>query len=116
VTAEISCLFDEIRAVVDVKKWPGQYFLLGSTEFSHEVLVKESLTGRPSRLRIFTMNLAEAYELKPNSNSHTHCLYSVPRASKDQLIKFVIKGGFPGFFAVRSEEEHDMQGCISGSK
>ena len=89
-------LFDQIKFLVDEEKHPGQFILLGSTEFSKEALVKESLTGRVSRLRIFPMTLAETLSM-PLVHSQS--------PSRKELIHFLNRGGFPGMFAIRSGEE-----------
>ena len=102
-------LFDEIKAKVDIDPRPGQFLLLGSTEFSREVLVKESLTGRLSRIRMFPMNMAEAFELKPSGLNETEWYRSKARVSRSDLMRFLKTGGFPGIFAVRSELERDSK-------
>jgi len=55
-------LFDAFKYQVDQNRRPGMYLLLGSTEFSGELLIKESLTGRLSRTRMYPMTMAEVFE------------------------------------------------------
>ena len=55
-------LFDAIKAQVDENPRPGQFLLLGSTEFSRETQIRENLTGRISRQRLFTLTGAEAIQ------------------------------------------------------
>ncbi len=50
---KVPALFDSVKAVVDEQRRPGQFILLGSTEFSKLTNIRESLTGKASRLRIF---------------------------------------------------------------
>ncbi len=96
-------LFDAIKAAVDVHPHPGQFVLLGSTEFSREVQIRESLTGRVSRIRLYSMNSAECLNLAPNSSSDPFFLNVRPRASRAALLQHLQRGGFPGIFAVRDE-------------
>jgi uncharacterized protein len=98
-------LFDEIKLRVDKKRIPGSYLLLGSTEFSKETLIRESLTGRLSRVRIFPMNIAETLDLNPNDSSHPLLLQQKPRIDRHQWLQYLHRGGMPGIFAVRSETE-----------
>lgn len=98
-------LFDEIKLRVDRRRVPGSYLLLGSTEFSKETLIRESLTGRLSRVRIHPMNLAETLELPPNDSSHPLLIREKVRVSRAQWIQFLRRGGMPGIFAVRSDSE-----------
>ncbi len=97
-------LFDAVKLKVDVDTRPGQYLLLGSTEFSKEVRIKESLTGRLGRVRIFPFNYAETQSLAPNPSRHA-CLLNVdPRGSRKFFLRYLDSGGFPGIFHVRDEE------------
>ncbi|MCM0606464.1 MAG: ATP-binding protein [Xanthomonadaceae bacterium] len=86
-------IFDEIKLQVDVNTAPGQYILLGSTEFSREVLVKESLTGRLGRIRIFPMSFREALGTKHAKPSRT------------AFLKHLDHGGMPGITFVRDATE-----------
>lgn len=98
-------LFDAIKAAVDKKRIPGRFVLLGSTEFSKLTRIRESLTGRMSRIRLFPMNLAETQALPPNSSRHAGLVNERPRVTRKDLLRFLENGGFPGFFAVRSGAE-----------
>ncbi len=89
-------VFDQIKYVVDRDKRPGQFILLGSTEFSRETLVNESLTGRVSRMRIFTLTLAETLSLPFSDHSPI---------GRPDLVHFLSNGGFPGIFAIRDKQE-----------
>ncbi|MGK5084246.1 AAA family ATPase [Bdellovibrionota bacterium FG-1] len=103
-------LFDEIKARVDVHKNRGQFLLLGSTEFSREVMIRESLTGRLSRQRLFPLTLAEAHELPPSLSSKTTLvLHKKPRIRREQFIESLRGGGLPGIFALRSEAERTQK-------
>jgi predicted AAA+ superfamily ATPase len=94
-------LFDSIKEIVDINKTPGQFILLGSTEFSHLTKVRESLTGRASRVRIFPFLLSETKHL-PLSERH---LNIKSRVTRKDLLTFLDRGGMPGIFAIRNEEE-----------
>jgi predicted AAA+ superfamily ATPase len=97
-------LFDAIKLQVDTDRRPGRYLLLGSTEFSREVLVKESLTGRLSRARLWPLNIAEAKELKPRPGE-TISPVKGRGVTRADLMRHLDHGGFPGIFAVRSGAE-----------
>ncbi len=96
-------IFDAIKFEVDRERRPGRFLLLGSTEFSRLTLVRESLTGRISRVRLFPMNLAETLELPPRERGIPDA--GLPRATRRDLLQFLERGGMPGIFAVRSGEE-----------
>lgn len=100
-------LFDAVKAAVDKKRIPGRYVLLGSTEFSKLTRVRESLTGRMSRIRLFPMNLAETLDLPANPSRNAGLVNERSRVTRKQLLRFLEQGGFPGFFAVRSEMERN---------
>jgi predicted AAA+ superfamily ATPase len=103
-------LFDEIKARVDLNKQRGQFLLLGSTEFSREVLVRESLTGRVSRQRFFPLTLAEAHELEPAiSQKQSALFHTLPRLSREDFVVSLRRGGMPGIFALRSQAERDQK-------
>lgn len=88
-------LFDAIKLRVDEAPHPGQYVLLGSTEFSREVLVRESLTGRLGRVRIFPMNYQELRNFKTS--------YKQP--SRREFLEYLERGGMPGIAFVRGQQE-----------
>ncbi len=97
-------IFDAIKFEVDQNPKPGQYVLLGSTEFSKLLQIRESLTGRMSRVRLFPLTLAECLELEPDfSKNLAHFLNPKPRATRTQLLNHFDRGGFPGIFAVRDQ-------------
>ena len=52
-------LFDALKLLVDRVRNPGRFILLGSTEFSRLSLIREALTGRMGRVRVFPMTLSE---------------------------------------------------------
>jgi len=101
-------LFDAIKARVDLERRPGQYLLLGSTEFSKGMKIRESLTGRMSRLRLFPMTLSETLSL-PLSGSDPFFVAKTPRATRRDLLRYIISGGMPGIFATRSMNEREGQ-------
>jgi predicted AAA+ superfamily ATPase len=96
-------IFDAVKFVVDQNNRPGQYLLLGSTEFSKELKIRESLTGRMSRVRIFPFNIGETLSLKPNPSKSSILSNLKPRVTRLQLLKYLDHGGFPGIFHVRDE-------------
>lgn len=98
-------LFDEVKAIVDEKRTPGQFVLLGSTEFSLESSIKESLTGRLSRLRLYPFNLSESLKLDPLFQKEFPYPKETSRANRFQLMRYLERGGFPGIFNVNEEAE-----------
>ena len=98
-------IFDAVKYQVDKERRPGRYILLGSTEFSREFLIRESMTGRISRTRVYPLNAAEALELPPNPIRDLLGLNVKPRVERRDLLRHLEHGGFPGIFAVRSKSE-----------
>lgn len=97
-------VFDAIKFIVDQKRHPGQFLLLGSTEFSKLMKIRESLTGRISRIRMFPMMMSELLQC-PAQPSHPFFLADSPRAKRSELIKFLKRGGMPALFSIRSDDE-----------
>jgi predicted AAA+ superfamily ATPase len=98
-------IFDTIKQLVDQKKIPGRFLLLGSTEFSKQTLIRESLTGRMARVRIFPMNIAETLELLACTSKSPILVNDKPRISRVQFVKYLDRGGMPGIFSVRDSGE-----------
>lgn len=100
-------IFDAIKVRVDENPTPGRFVLLGSTEFSHLFRIQESLTGRMSRLRLFPMTLAEDLKL-PLRKGDLHALFfTKPRATLEQVLRMLERGGMPGIFSVRADDERE---------
>jgi predicted AAA+ superfamily ATPase len=98
-------IFDAVKLSVDEDRRPGRYLLLGSTEFSHLTRVRESLTGRMGRIRLYPLTIGEAHNL-PLRHFRLGKLFSDhPRISRAQLLKHLSLGGMPGIFSVRDEAE-----------
>jgi predicted AAA+ superfamily ATPase len=98
-------LFDEIKSLVDERRAPGQFVLLGSTEFSIETKVKESLTGRLSRIRLYPFNLSESLKNEGHSPKSFPFPREKPIATRQNLLRYLARGGFPGIFNVHDNEE-----------
>ncbi len=105
-------LFDVVKMRVDQKRVPGKFILLGSTEFSHRSRVRESLTGRASILRCFPMTLGETLGLKAEPSRILLDKVSDERVSREDLIRYLMRGGFPGIFSLRSDTQR--QEALSG--
>jgi len=90
---KVPIIFDEIKSIVDENPKPSQFILLGSTEFSHKTLIKESLTGRSGAIRIFPMTfkekLGEVHKNEWNSNF--------------SFLHYLPNGGLPGICFVRDK-------------
>lgn len=100
-------IFDAIKAHVDVHTRPGQFVLLGSTEFSRELRIRESLTGRLGRVRIFPFNMAESASQPPNPVASFDLVRERPRFERKELLRYLAKGGFPGIFHLHGAEERE---------
>jgi predicted AAA+ superfamily ATPase len=102
---KVTKVFDEIKAIVDENSKPGQFLLLGSTEFSIENEIKESLTGRISRTRLFPMTASETFNVEKITGIDSFWTPSESSISRSQLIQYLNRGGFPAIFAIRDENE-----------
>jgi len=100
-------IFDAVKYRVDLHPSPGQYILLGSTEFSREARIKESLTGRVGRIRLYSFNLAEALQLPANPSRTTLMTNPSPRCSRADLLRHLKSSGMPGVFALRSQSDRE---------
>lgn len=98
-------LFDEIKENVDRQRIPGKFILLGSTEFSIETKIRESLTGRLSRMRLYPFNLSESLKLPLNSNKNPPFVLEKARVTRTELMRYLENGGFPGIFSIKSSLE-----------
>jgi predicted AAA+ superfamily ATPase len=90
-------LFDAIKFEVDQQRIPGRFLLLGSTEFSRLSRIRESLTGRMSRIRLYPLTLAESIGLELAEKSWP--------PTRKQILQYLALGGMPGIFAVRDADE-----------
>ncbi|MBX9766151.1 MAG: AAA family ATPase [Bdellovibrionales bacterium] len=88
-------LFNEMKYVVDQNRRPGRYLLLGSTEFSHLQRIRESLTGRMGRVRLFPMVSAELLGQKKPAKTGL---------SRGFVLKYSESGGMPGIAFVRDDQ------------
>ncbi len=87
-------IFDAIKYEVDTQNRPGRFLLLGSTEFSHLTKIRESLTGRLGRIRLYPMNIKETL-------GH-HLKKLVP--TRKQLIQYLASGGMPAIFSISDSQ------------
>ena len=102
-------IFDAVKLEVDENRKPGRFILLGSTEFSKLSQVRESLTGRLSRIRLYALNLAEAFELPPHTSGNLSLIHSsTPRITRQKFLTYLKKGGMPGIFGIRDDEERSQ--------
>jgi len=95
-------IFDAIKYKVDRKRKPGQFVLLGSTEFSILGNIRESLTGRMGKIRLFPMVYREAHELPMNNKP-------LQSGKRSEFIRFTERGGMPGIFSIRGDENRTEQ-------
>lgn len=99
-------LFDAIKASVDENRKPGRFLLLGSTEFSLLQRIRESLTGRMSRVRLYPFTIAESRKDARfiDWNFHDIKKSGAGRCGRSDLMKYLERGGMPGFFSIRENE------------
>ena len=99
---KVPAIFDAIKYSVDELKTPGRFILLGSTEFSKLTLVRETLTGRISKARLFPFTLSESRHLAFQALNKKAALNPKPLVSRSDLIKYLARGGLPGIFSVNN--------------
>jgi len=85
-------IFNAIKFQVDQQRIPGSYLLLGSTEFSKLAKIRESLTGRLGRIRLYPLTLRET------CNNNHHAL------TQEDVQRYLKNGGMPGIFSIREDE------------
>lgn len=102
-------IFDAVKRSVDENRKPGRYLLLGSTEFSHLTKIRESLTGRMGRIRLYPLTLGEAHNLPMRDFHMGHLFCDQPRLTRAQLTKHLELGGMPGLFSIREDAERARQ-------
>ena len=100
-------IFDAVKYQVDLHPAPGRYILLGSSEFSREVKIRESLTGRLSRIRLYPFNLAEALQLPANPSRTVLLTNPSSRCSRADLLRHLKSSGMPGVFALHSQADRE---------
>jgi predicted AAA+ superfamily ATPase len=96
-------IFDALKLAVDERRRPGQFVILGSTEFSRLAMIRESLTGRLSRIRLYPFTLAESRHQpfhRTNTKSGINFDTKIPRAD---LLRYLERGGFPGIFTANNK-------------
>ncbi len=87
-------LFDAIKLAVDNDRRPGSFLLLGSTEFSLLQNVRESLTGRMGKTRLYPMTFWEMHGLPRKKTESTRA----------QCLNYLDSGGMPGIAFVREQQ------------
>lgn len=102
-------IFDAVKLRVDENRKPGRYLLLGSTEFSHLTKIRESLTGRMGRIRLYPFTMGETHNLPMRDFKMGDLFLHKPRVSRAQLFKHLELGGMPGLFSIRDAAERARQ-------
>lgn len=98
-------VFDAVKYSVDSDRRPGRFLLLGSTEFSHLHKIRESLTGRMTRARLYPFTLRESLQLPLQNTEASFFIENKGPVARKELVRFLSGGGLPGIFAIRSAEE-----------
>lgn len=108
-------LFDAIKSAVDRNRVPGRYYLTGSSSFSAQTNIQESLTGRIGICQLSPMTLAEADE-KPFSTERIKPVHAMKaRFGIERLTLQATRGGLPVPLFSRDDamREQYWQGWIS---
>lgn len=93
-------IFDAVKLSVDNKKIPGRFLLLGSTEFSLEMNITESLMGRLSRAMLYPLTVSETLHLDPEYRILSLNNISSKRITRADFLRYLNRGGLPGIFTV----------------
>lgn len=101
-------LFEAVKEKVDLNRRPSQFVLLGSTEFSHRSNIRESLTGRASRLQMFPLLISEVKALEL-AKDNLNRLDASTRVTRKDLMQYLDRGGLPGIFAIRDDYDRTNQ-------
>lgn len=88
-------LFDAIKSAVDRKRVPGRYYLTGSSSFSAQKNIQESLTGRVGICELSPMTLAEADEQPFSADRMKPIHRHKSRFGIERLALQTIRGGLP---------------------
>lgn len=106
---KVPSFFDAVKLEVDLERRPSRYVLLGSTQFSTLQGIRESLTGRMSRIRVYPLTLAEISgrdtPVSTSAKENPFYLAKTPKLKRADFLRHLESGGLPGIFAVRSFEE-----------
>ena len=105
---KVPSIFDAVKYFVDQERIPGQFLLLGSTEFSKRNPIRESLTGRMAMLRLYPFTLSEAGQLPMEVTESALNLHKTPRVKREALMRHLENGGMPGAFHIRDEATRDV--------
>jgi len=105
-------LFPALKEFVRRMPRPGQFLLTGSVRYSSRQQIRESLTGRIMNFELTPMGLHELYEKPLGSHwgkiiktaNPLALLEHTPIFTDGDIKKYIIKGGLPGFFAIRDSE------------
>ncbi len=101
-------IFDAIKFRVDQKRVSGKFFILGSTEFSKLTNIRESLTGRMSRAKLYPLTIRES--LSKNSSSRTSSFYlqNSTDVTRAEFLRYLENGGMPGIFTIKNKTEKNL--------
>lgn len=106
---KVPIIFDELKRVVDKKRIPGSYLLTGSTSFSAQLGIRESLTGRVGILELHPLSFAELNQLKPRRIDFKEpWKRSGLRAPVEAISQSLSSGGMPVPAFCHSEEQRNL--------
>jgi predicted AAA+ superfamily ATPase len=94
-------LFDALKAAVDRKKRPGQYYITGSIQFTAKLGIRESLTGRIGLNYLLPLTIQEALGIPFDKVATSKRLLkpaALSKANKIELSDFthhMDRGGMP---------------------
>ena len=104
-------LFDSLKALVDRKKRPGQYYITGSTQFSSKLGIRESLTGRIGMSYLKPLTIQEALGFEFNAAltlSRLEKFTVITQKNKISLSEFtqhMDRGGMPVPMFLRNQSK-----------
>ncbi len=93
---KVPSIFDAVKSAVDRKRIPGTYYLTGSSSFSAQKDIQESLTGRIGLCELGPLTLAESFEKPLAPKERLRPVHTLkPRFGIEQLAAQALKGGMP---------------------
>ena len=102
-------LFDAVKSAVDRKRIPGSFYLTGSSSFSAQKNIRESLTGRIGICELSPMTLAEADEIPFEAERLLAPVHrQMPRFGIERLSLQATRGGMPVPMFGRDAEIRDQ--------
>ncbi|WP_202944140.1 MULTISPECIES: ATP-binding protein [Persephonella] len=101
-------VFEAIKKRIDTNRKPNEFILTGSVNILRFRKVKESLAGRLAIFELYPLSIFEVFNKKENLIekifSGKFLEESRSNLSFDDLLGFILKGGFPEIHKIESEK------------